>query len=163
MPVGILLIDVWVVESLADVLTGVLLALKFVVVVSYAVEVLSDVVTESSAANIGVVEVLANMNVNLSAAVMTTLEFPMPIPYEESSFSAPFGCRALTVFNCSRVMHARMPSYQVWRNLALTSFPQFPNQDPPRPQQLALPDLLIVPHSGHTDMLAVVVTVNDQM
>ena len=46
-----------------------------------------------------------------------------------------------------------MPSCQL-----CSSFPpHFPNQEPPWPQQLALPDLLITPHARQAD-LAVVVT-----
>jgi hypothetical protein len=45
----------------------------------------------------------------------------------------------------------------------LSALPQFLNQEPPRPQQLALPDFLMVPHLGHTAALVVVVTIGFNM
>ena len=50
-----------------------------------------------------------------------------------------------------------MPSDHMWGNLLLPALPQFLNQEPPRPQQLALPDLPMVPHLRHTNLLVVVV------
>ena len=46
---------------------------------------------------------------------------------------------------------------------ALPALPQFLNQDPPRPQQLSLPDFSMVPHLGHTELVAVVVTAGVHM
>ena len=79
MTVELFLIDAWVIESLSGVMTAVLFALKFVVSVSYFVEVLSDVAVESLAVGTGA-EVLAGINVNISAAATNALEFPMSIP-----------------------------------------------------------------------------------
>ena len=39
----------------------------------------------------------------------------------------------------------------------LPAAPQFPNQEPPRAQQLSLPDLLMVTHVRHSDVMAVAV------
>ena len=50
-----------------------------------------------------------------------------------------------------------MPSSHVWLCFVLPPLPQFLNQEPPRPQQLAWPDFLMVPHLEHTDMLGDVV------
>ena len=50
-----------------------------------------------------------------------------------------------------------MPSYHVRSSLALPVLPQFPNQEPPRPQQLTFPDLAIMPHLGHTELMVGVV------
>ena len=55
------------------------------------------------------------------------------------------------------VLQACIPSYHVCRSLVLPAPPQFLNQEPPRPQQLILPDCDMVPHLGHTEPLAVVV------
>ena len=63
---------------LHGVMTDWVVVLEVVVPLSYLVEVLSDVVVETLAIDIGV-EVLADMNVTISAAVMTALELPMPI------------------------------------------------------------------------------------
>ena len=52
-----------------------------------------------------------------------------------------------------------MPLYHVCSSLALPALPQFPNQEPPRPQQLAFPDLAIVPHLGHKELVMAVVVV----
>ena len=64
---------------LHGVMTDWVVVLEVVVPLSYLVEVLSDVVVETLAIDIGV-EVLADMNVTVSAAVMTALELPMPVP-----------------------------------------------------------------------------------
>ena len=69
-----------VVESLSNAVTAVAVALDCVVSVSYFVKVLSDVVL---AVDIGVEVVLADKNVNVSTAVVTALEFPIPITKEE--------------------------------------------------------------------------------
>ena len=68
----------WVIESLSDVVTGVVFVLKLVDSVSYFTEVLPDLVVETLPVGIGG-EVLAGVNLNGSAAVMTTMDFPMPI------------------------------------------------------------------------------------
>ena len=56
-----------------------------------------------------------------------------------------------------RALQACMPSYHVCWSLVLRSPPHFLNQEPPRPQQLLLPDLPMVPQLRHGDRLAVVV------
>ena len=73
MAVELLVNGVWVIGLLSDVMARVVVALKFVVPIS------SFVLAEALSVGIGV-EVLTAMNVNVSAAVMTALEFPMPIP-----------------------------------------------------------------------------------
>ena len=62
----------------ACVLIGDVVALECVVLVSYFIVVLSDVVVKSWTVDISV-EVLADVNVNVSKAVMTALEFPMAV------------------------------------------------------------------------------------
>ena len=89
-------VGVWATEPLSDVVTGTVVVLEFVVPVSYFVEVLSNVLVEALlAVGIGVeglpdeiavgVEVLADVNVNLLAAVINALDVPMSIPSEEIS------------------------------------------------------------------------------
>ena len=65
----------WVTEPLSDVV----IASDFAFAISYFVEVLSGVVVEALAVDVGV-KVLARANINVSAAVMIALEFPMSIP-----------------------------------------------------------------------------------
>ncbi len=96
--------------------------------VTYTADVLSGVMVEVfidelagvlAGVMIGVVlgigvEVLADVNVNVCAAVMTALvEFPMPTTLEEFSCWAAFDCWPLAVLNCDRVLQAWMPSYHV--------------------------------------------------
>ena len=50
-----------------------------------------------------------------------------------------------------------MPSDHVCSRLELPPPPQVPNQEPPRPQQLILPDLPMAPHFGHAELMIVVV------
>ena len=77
MTVGLLVVGIW-----ADVVNGGVLGLEFVVPVSYLLEVLSDMMVGALAVGIGA-EVLGDLDVNVSAAVMTALEFSMSIPLEE--------------------------------------------------------------------------------
>ena len=68
----------------------------------------------------------------------------------------------MTALDCPSVLQARMPSYHVWRSFALPALPQFLNQEPPRPQQLFLPDFAMVPHLGHAELMVVVVAAGVQ-
>ena len=63
----------------------------------------------------------------------------------------------MAALDCDSVLHARIPSYHVCPSLALPALPQFLNQEPLRPQQLILPDLAMMPHLGHTELMVVVV------
>ena len=66
-------------------------------------------------------------------------------------------CCTTAAWNC-RSLQARMPSCHVWPRFEFPALPHFPTQEPPRPQQLSLPDFFMVPHSGHTELANVVVT-----
>ena len=68
----------WASELLSDVATVIAVALEFVVPLSYVAEELSDMAVEVLVFSIGV-EALADVNVNVSAVVMTALKVPMPI------------------------------------------------------------------------------------
>ena len=69
-----MVIDTWA-EVVVGLLSVVVVVLEFAVIVSYILEVLSDVVVEG-------VEMLVDVIVNVLAAVMTTLEFHIPMPLE---------------------------------------------------------------------------------
>ena len=58
----------------------------------------------------------------------------------------------------SKLWQAWTPSPHVWSNVVSPTSPQFLNQEPPRAQQLSLPDFLTVPHLGQLGADALVVT-----
>ena len=64
-----------------------------------------------------------------------------------------FACTALSCWSnatCDcHMSQALTPSLNVWPAFTSPALPQFPNQAPPRPQQLSFPDLFKVPHLGH--------------
>ena len=91
-------------------------------------------------------DALLDVNVNVFAGVMTEIDLVMSALKGNFSFFAAFDCRSMAALDCDRVLQARMPSYHVWPNFPLPALPQFPNQEPPRPQQLTFPDFLTVPH-----------------
>ena len=129
------------VEVLSDVVAGTVVGVLFEV----TIRVVADIV----------VDVLANMNANVLAAMMTALDLSAPTPTDLFSCSAALDSSPLAVFNCVRVLQASKPSYHLCPTLVLSALPQFPNQEPPRPQQLLLPDLPMMPHLGHTETMAV--------
>ena len=104
------------------------------------------------------IEVLPDVSANAFAVVMTALKSPMSLPLERVSRWAPFDCRPLALLDRARVLQTWIPSYHVCRTLPLSARPQFLNQEPPRPQQLLLPDFPMMPHLGHTELMVVVVT-----
>ena len=63
----------------------------------------------------------------------------------------------MDLFDFDRALHAWIPSYHLCSSFALPAAPQLPNQEPPRPQQLILPDFLIIPHLEHKELTLVVV------
>ena len=72
---------------------------------------------------------------------------------------AAIRCRPMALLGCDRGLQTWMPSYHVWPSLELPAPPQFLNQEPPRPQQLLLPDFWMEPHLKHTDTMVVAVSV----
>ena len=106
------------------------------------------------------VDLLAGVSVNVVAAVMTALGCTMSASLEEWLFFcwAAFACWPTAVSDCDRALQACMPSYHVWSRFVLPTRPQVLNQEPPRPQQLTLPDFAMMPHLGHTELTVVVVT-----
>ena len=72
-------------------------------------------------------------------------------------------CCPTTVWDC-RAVQAWMPSYHVWPICVVLPLPQSPNQEPPRAQQLSLPDFWMVPHSVHiSGLTGFVITVVVEM
>ena len=60
----------------------------------------------------------------------------------------------LAFLECACDLHAWMPSRHV---RSLPAPPQFLNQEPPRPQQLILPDFAMAPHLEHKELIVVAV------
>ena len=139
--VVVLSINGWADDVVIDTLSGVY------------VDVIIDVVFD-----IGV-EVLTDVDSNVLIAAMTAL-FVMAAPWEESMSLcwAPFSWWSTAVLDCDGALQAWIPSYHVCWSFALPTLPQFLNQEPPIPQQLILPDLLMVPHLGHAETVIVVVS-----
>ena len=106
------------------------------------------------------VEVLAGVDINMRAVTKPASELKPLLPSWEEVISFldcwVCCCRPATAWNCRR-LHTRTPSYHVWSTLSLLTLPQFPNQAPPWPQQLILPDFWRTPHLEHTGLRAFVV------
>ena len=97
-----------------------------------------------------VIGALSKVVINVST-VAVRLEWSMRVCW------AAFRCSKITFLDCNRVLQAWMPSYHVWSSfLTLPALPQFLNQEPPRPQQLNLPDFPMTAHPGHTELIVVV-------
>ena len=87
---------------------------------------------------------------------LTSLEFVTPRSSEE------LDCWTALSFwpmDCARdhILQALMPSDHVCSMFELPALPQVLNHEPPRPQQLGLPDFSIMPHWEHTELMAGVV------
>ena len=124
---------------------------------------LADTVTGVTRGN--GVDVLPGVNTNTRAATMTALEFILMLAWWEEILlfgREPPSCCTTTAWDC-RVLQARMPSYQVWARFEFSALPHLPNQEPPRPQQLILPDFCMVPHSRHTELTGAAVTARADM
>ena len=68
-----------------------------------------------------------------------------------------FCCWIMPVLDCDcGRLQEWMPSDHVWWRFALPSLPQFLNQEPPRPQQLIWPELSMMPHLEHMELMLVV-------
>ena len=110
------------------------------------------------ASNIGV---SADVDANVWVTVMCVWEFTTLLPSLESSSLfcwTAFRCWSITAILGWRALHVSMPSYHVCLSFVLPVAPQFPNQDPPRAQQLSLPEFLIFPHLRHEKLIVVVET-----
>ena len=100
-------------------------------------------------------EVLADTDTNICVVTAISRHFLLLLqPSEEVSL---FGrgarsCWPTATCDCCD-LQTWIPSIHVWPKLALPTFPQCPNQEPPSPQQLSLPDLAMVPHLGHGELV----------
>ena len=74
----------------------------------------------------------------------------------DANISAVFSCWPMALLDRVRALQDWMPSYHVCSTFALPALPQFLNQEPPRPQQLILPDFATVPHLEHMEPMVVV-------
>ena len=111
------------------------------------------------------VDMLAELGIVIVVAPVIVLEVFMAVPTRVSlledslrSRSAARSCWRMAAVGCLRALQAWMPSYHVCTTFALPAPPQVPNQEPPRPQQLFLTDLRMVPHWAQTELMAFVVT-----
>ena len=66
-------------------------------------------------------------------------------------------CWTIAALDCPCALQDRMPSCHVCSACALPEPPQVPNQVPPRPQQLLLPDLPMATHVAQTALMVFVV------
>ena len=99
---------------------------------------------------------LAEVGLNVPAGVMLGVGVNILTEFESM---VAFSCWPMAVLNRNRVLHARMPSTHVCSRFELPALLHFLNQEPPRPQQLILPDLSTRPHLGHTGPIVVVTAV----
>ena len=102
----------------------------------------------------------AKVSGDVTLGVGVDIEFALcPELLEEAMVfrRAAIRCRPLALLGCTHVLQAWMPSYHVWPSLELRALPQFPDQEPPRPQQLGMPDFTVMPHLRHSELMVVVV------
>ena len=103
------------------------------------IEVLATAVAGGIASGSGI-DALAGVPENMWGATMFALE-RISIPLKTWLCGAEARCCSPTAVLTSRALQARMPSDQVWSMFLLPGPPHCPNHEPPRPQQLLLPDL----------------------
>ena len=96
---------------------------------------------------------LAAENLSILASVVAPFGFTLSEPVPCSC--AAFSCWPTPILDTARVLQACMPSCHVCWSLVFPAPPQVLNQEPPRPQQLALPDFTMVPHLGHSKPMVV--------
>ena len=105
-----------------------------------------------------VVVVLVIVEAMAAIAGVMTAKFAMSAPLDGFSCCwRTLVCRPMVALDRTGDLQARMPSYHVCSSLAFPALPQFPNQEPLRPQQLVLPDFAMMPHLGHTKLVVAVV------
>ena len=141
------------------------IALEVVTSVSYAAAVRANVTIDFLTGIVLVVVPKSDLDVyvgvvsNMCAVTMTAFASrPMLASCEEA-----FVCSCKTLACCRsakrnrHVLQACMPLYHVRERCTLPVFPQSPYQEPPCPQQLSLPDFLMMPHAEHTRLMGFVV------
>ena len=132
-------------------------ALDIVVPESYSRDVRTDIDALADRA----IVVVPYINVDLLSGMVanTALESTPMLASSEKAFC--FSCkicrwRSTAAWNCCD-LQTRIPSYHVLPRDMLPALRQFPYQEPPCPQQLILPDFLMMPHSRHTGPMGAVV------
>ena len=85
------------------------------------------------------------------------------ITSDKPSSWAAFDSSTDATFDRAHSLQARMPSDHVCSWFESTALPHFPNQDPPRLQQLLLPDFLMIPHLEHTGIVSGILAAGVQM
>ena len=86
-----------------------------------------------------------------------------PPPSEEFSCWSALDRRPTDALERAHVLQAWMPSYHVWPSSTFPALPQFPNQEPLRPQQLVFSDFPTMPHFGHKELTGVVIAADVHM
>ena len=122
-----------------------------------------QLVTIAASFELWVIIVIAGMVTVVVVGVVIDLSIDtlvMSAPLEGLSCGSTFDCRPTAALNCDHFLQAWIPSYHVCCNFVLPAPPQFLNQEPPRPQQLILPDFAMVPHLLHIADAIVVVSVS---
>ena len=132
-----------------------------VTLIGFLIDELTDVFARAIVNIFSGLGIVVEGNV-LAAVVVTALEFTIsPSLKETLCFCwASLTCWPVAALDCARGLQAWMPSYHVWSRFALPVLPQFLNQEPPKPQQLVLPDFLMVPHFGHTKLVVIMAVVS---
>ena len=136
--------------------TGINIGETIAMRVGVMVTVLIDLLTDTMVGivnGIGV-DVLTDVNSTPLTATMTGLDLTAMAESSADSlffFSTALSRWPIAALDC-RTLQTRMPSYHVCSTFALSAPPQLPNQEPPRPQQLILPDFGVVPHLTHMEL-----------
>ena len=127
--------------------------------VSPAVEVTNTGERANALTNVlaGMISLVSEVGADMPADVeIQFFMFNIPALVEPKlCFRAAFSCLAMAVLDCARVSHARKPSCHVYSLVELPTVPQLFNQEPPRAQQLLLPDFLVVPHFRQKGLMRV--------
>ena len=129
-----------------DLLTVLRVNVSIGVLVRTATDVMSDMV------------VTADADENMWITLLAVLEIMILSTASEELLLfwwITFRCCSIAVLGC-RGPQTWTPSYQVCESFALPVAPHCPNQEPPRAQQLSLPDFVMVPHVRHTELTGVV-------
>ena len=102
---------------------------------------------------------LPEVHPNVLFATVSALKFDIPAPSDNPSSSAPLDSSTDATSHRDHSLQASMPSDHVCSCLESPALPHFPNQDPPRLQQLLLPDFLMMPHLEHTAIVSGILAV----
>ena len=140
-------------------------ALEVVTLVPYTTELWAGVMID--VLHVTLVSVAAGIDINASTGFDSNMWIPMVVATSESMLTMSeeaftfgweaFSCWSTADWNCHD-LQAWIPSCHVWRTCEFPTLPQFPNQEPPRPQQLNLSDFFMIPHLEHSEFTCGTVT-----